>query len=888
MRYPLSAWLWVCLHGLMAATVGEVAGVVRDESGRPQAGVRLQLLHAGQAVLAGAESDGQGRFRFEGVGAGDYLLSVSRAGRVERRFAVHVGPAAGFLDVVLDDPRTDAVTVTAVPGVVDTAQRTAQTVSVIERDAIEQRAKTVIAQIALEEPGLAWQRTSPTISGITVRGLSGNKVNVFVDGVRYSTGAARGGINTFLNLVDPAAVDAVEILHGPSSAQYGSDALGGSVQFRSPAPAFSDSPTWSGRGSTFFNSADAGYGSSAGVSYSGGRFGFLSGLTAHRANRLRTGGGVDSRSAVTRFLGLPSTAAFTGRIPDTAFTQYGGQTRLHWAPGGDSRITGHYQRSQQDGGKRYDQLLGGDGNLVADLRNLMLDLFYVRYDKGRLGRLDNFSATYSYNAQREERVNQGGAGNPLSAINHEPERTRVHGFQSNAGKRIHELWNASFGGEYYHERIAAPSYAFDPASGVFSPRRGRVPDNSRYRHGGVYFQSVADVLPRRLRVAGSGRWSAAAYESRASDSPLVGGRRLWPNDSLRVSSATFRLGATGTLDGGWNLVGSVGRGFRAPHVTDMGTLGLTGSGFEVAAPDVAGMGATVGTTAGADAVSTGLAVSQVRSEIGMNYEGGVRFNNGRIKADAMFFVNDIDDNIVKQTLILPPGAVGKLLGSEPIAAQTAAGAAFVAASASPVLVRANYDDARIRGLEARLEIHASREWSLGATFTHLHARDKRTGLAPNIEGGTPPPAGYFRVRYAPSRGKFWIEPYMTAADEQRRLSSLDLSDRRTGAARTPAGIASFFQNGAAARGLVRDGVLIGTGENLAAVQNRVLGTASSAPFFSRLNGYATFNLRGRWQVTERDDLIVEFENILDRNYRGVAWGIDGPGRGLYLRYSIRF
>jgi hypothetical protein len=57
--------------------------------------------------------------------------------------------------------------------------------------------------------------------------------------------------------------------------------------------------------------------------------------------------------------------------------------------------------------------------------------------------------------------------------------------------------------------------------------------------------------------------------------------------------------------------GLVSRGFRAPHMTDLGTLGLTGSGFEVAAPDVAGMSATAGTTADATAMSTGMAVEQV-------------------------------------------------------------------------------------------------------------------------------------------------------------------------------------------------------------------------------------------------------------------------------------
>jgi hemoglobin/transferrin/lactoferrin receptor protein len=214
---------------------------------------------------------------------------------------------------------------------------------------------------------------------------------------------------------------------------------------------------------------------------------------------------------------------------------------------------------------------------------------------------------------------------------------------------------------------------------------------------------------------------------------------------------------------------------------------------------------------------------------------------------------------------------------------------FVAASTAPVLVRTNFDVARITGVEHRLEVKLSREWSLGTVFTYLRARDKRTGLAPNIEGGTPPPNGYLRLRYAPLGRKFWVEPYMYAANNQERLSSLDLSDRRTGAARSRANISAFFQNGAVVRGLVRGGVLLPTGESLAQVQDRVLGAGvNSAPLYSKLNGYAIFNLRAGWRISERQDLLFDFENIGDKNYHGISWGVDGPGRGVYFRYSIRY
>ena len=42
-------------------------------------------------------------------------------------------------------------------------------------------------------------------------------------------------------------------------------------------------------------------------------------------------------------------------------------------------------RTVQDDGERYDQLLGGDGNLISELNDLSLDLFSVRLERLGLG-----------------------------------------------------------------------------------------------------------------------------------------------------------------------------------------------------------------------------------------------------------------------------------------------------------------------------------------------------------------------------------------------------------------------------------------------------------------------------------------------------------------------
>jgi hemoglobin/transferrin/lactoferrin receptor protein len=897
----LSLILLLSCAAIARALNPDLIGTVKDASGAAIAQATVVLLSAHQSVVATAQTDVEGQFILRGVAPGGYELLVTSPGFAPRRIAIRVtSTEAPKLDITLGlVALAEEITITADVNTVQGRDETPQQVSTINERQIEQRAKTVLAQVANETVGVQLQRTSPTIGGVFIRGLTGNKVSVFVDGVRYSTGAARGGINTFLNLNEASNLRAVEILRGPNSAQFGSDALGGSLQLLSQVPLFTPKGSQlRGRISTAYHSADHSYGGNTQITYGTPSFGFLANLAARRTNTLRPGGGRDTHAAVTRFLGLRSDI-FGERLTDTAFTQYGGLWRLNWIVTPAHQLTLHYQRGQQDGGKRYDQTLGGDGNLIADLRNLMLDFFYVRYEKAAAGWFDTLSATYSFNTQREERVNQGGNGDPTGEVSHLYERTNVHGVQLQVVKQWGGRNSLVIGAEFYHDRVTAPAFAANPVTSSVRLIRPRVPNAAVYRSGGIYVQDAWSVIAERLRLVGSLRYSAASYRARAADSPLVGGRPLWPDDSLRVDDVTGRMGAVVTAFPGLNLSFHLSRGFRAPHITDLGTLGLTGSGFEVAAPDVADLGATIGSTADSSAISTGLPVQQLVPETSWSYDAGIHLRRSYIDVDVVFFVNDINDNIAKQALILPPGAVGKSLGGQLIIAQNPNGVVFVAASTAPVLVRTNFDRARYHGIEQTLDLRLSPAWTLSNTFTYIRAEDRRTGLPPNIEGGTPAPIGWLRLRYEPPGGHFWIEPYLYATGRQARLSSLDLEDRRTGAFRSRNSISRFFFNGATARGLVgpggdgkfgtADDVLLATGETLTQIQDRVLGPGvSGAPLFRAIPGFLTLNLRGGFRLGEKHEVTIDLENITDRNYRGISWGLDGPGRGIGFRYSYRF
>ena len=915
--------VWSLLFSIISFTLlingqnpTRISGTVSDPAGTPIAGVTVSLINARQTVLQSTQTNGQGEFLLTGVSPGTYELLVTASpanyGFAAKRVPVTV-TAAGVVPLRITlgvAGLTAEVTVTAEIGTVQSLDQTSQQVNVIEEGRLGQRAKAVTAQIAQEEPGLQLQRTSPTIGAIFVRGVTGAKVVNYIDGIRFSNSAARGGINSFFNLNDVSNLRAVEVIRGPNSAQFGSDSIGGSVQMISRVPLFSSGAgEVHGQFGQHYNSADHSFGGHALATFGTRNLALLVSTAGHRSSTIRPGGGFESHSAVNRFLGIPSNLVFGERSTDTAFTQYGGLLKLSYRLTDLDQVTVHYQRGQIDGGKRFDQTIGGDGNLIANLRNFMLDFFYGRYERYKAGWFDSFTASYSFNVQREERVNQGGNGNPLGTITYQPERTVANGLQFQASKQ----WTRGslvIGGEYYGDRVNAPSQVFDPTSGKFTAARPRVPDQAKFVSGGIYAQNILNLIPERLRLIGAIRYGHSSYKSEAINSPLVNGQRLWPDDQLTAKAVTPRIGLVMTLAESFNLSAQVSRGFRAPSITDLGTLGLTGNGYEANATDLAGRGATIGNTGGSGAISTGIPIERLRPESSWSYEAGAHLHRKRIDIDLNGFINDIYDNIVLQALILPAGAVGSPLGDQRITSQGSNGTVFVPASSNPVLIRSNFGNSRIIGIEQKFDLKIGRDWTLGQNFTWLRARDKRTGLPPTIEGGTPAPQGNLRLRYDITGGRAlpgghiwrgvrtWIEPYLHGARRQSRLSTLDLDDRRSGASRSRSSIQNFFRRGATVRGLIATGpdgkfataddTLIATGETLTQIQNRLLGAAASAPLFSYIPGYLTGGIRGGINFGERHLVIVDIENINDKNYRGISWGMDAPGRSFGVRYSYRF
>ncbi len=184
-----------------------------------------------------------------------------------------------------------------------------------------------------EVPGVFVQRTTSASAAPVLRGLGGQRTLLLFDGIRLNDSLTRVGSNALLNLVDPAVVQRVEVLRGPASVLYGSDALGGVVAVVpfDAWPRDDRAARSHAAGSLRAAGAERSLRSTVLAESESGAFGLLAsgalgtaGLTSMAGGRLLPYSGYDDRAASVRGTWRPSRnhrvglAVHTGVLADVA------------------------------------------------------------------------------------------------------------------------------------------------------------------------------------------------------------------------------------------------------------------------------------------------------------------------------------------------------------------------------------------------------------------------------------------------------------------------------------------------------------------------------------------------------------------------------------------
>ncbi len=206
-----------------------------------------------------------------------------------------------------------------------------------------QAATPQVAPDALKGQTGAWvQQTTPGQAAVFVRGLKGSEVLHLVDGMRLNNAFFRNAPSQYLALVDGQMLERVEVLRGPASALYGSDAMGGVVQVLSAMPRF-DGETLEHRGRLLGRYSSAHDASLTRAEFAAGRagFGVGGGITYQDVGNRRGGGG--------------------RTLPFSAWRSEAANLALLFEPREQQALSFSMQYLQQPRSPRHDELVAGFG-----------------------------------------------------------------------------------------------------------------------------------------------------------------------------------------------------------------------------------------------------------------------------------------------------------------------------------------------------------------------------------------------------------------------------------------------------------------------------------------------------------------------------------------------
>src|SRR5215207_5959959 len=267
-------------------------GQVVDTAGVPIPGVRVQLVELGRANATGED----GRFRFGAVPAGRYTVSLSRIGLAPetRRVAVEDGDAELVVRMRQTRVQLAAVQVTATPAATS-AQRSPQPTSVMEGAELRAAQGAALGETLEQVPGVRSLSMSTGIGKPVIRGMTHYRVVTLDNGQRTETQA--WGHDHSPN-VEKATADRVEVIKGPASVLYGSDALGGVINVVAPAvPDALDVPRFvRGRLATMYNSNVRGADGTMSLEAATGGLGARAAVTVRGSGDMRTPGGALSNT----------------------------------------------------------------------------------------------------------------------------------------------------------------------------------------------------------------------------------------------------------------------------------------------------------------------------------------------------------------------------------------------------------------------------------------------------------------------------------------------------------------------------------------------------------------------------------------------------------------
>lgn len=640
----------------------------------------------------------------------------------------------------------------------------------VDRDALLTKEMPRSVPDALTEtPGVLRQKTAQGQSSPFIRGFTSFRTVMLIDGVRLNNSMFREGPNQYWSTVDPFMVERIEVVKGPSSVLYGSDAIGGTVQAFSVSPECWEEEGYGWQVHEYFQ-------------YRSAEDAFL--------NRLEFSGSLNKDIGVIvggswRDFGDVTGGPDVGRMENTDYFERNGDIKLVWNADKNTRVIFAHQLVNQDDVWRTHKTTSGfswHGTTVGSEYSRILDqdrqLTYLQihreYDDGRLKAL---RGGISWQVQEEDQFRTRPDG-----VN--PTRWDLQGAKcATAGLWAQSEWETDYGdiivgGEWYRDNVH--SFKHNWRNGVYSTSiQGPVSDNATYDLAGLYIQDTVPLADKWEAIAGL-RFTYAAADADKYEDPTTGLESSLDEDwSTVTGSLRMRHDYTDEVV----FFGGVSQGFRAPNLSDLTRLDTARSNeIETPAP-------------GLD------------PENFVTFEAGTKVEFETFQGEAAIWYTWIDDMIIRRP-------TGNVIGGD------------------DEVTRENAGDGYAVGIELAGRVPLSNEVSAFGSVAWMDGEaEQYPDSTPNSEDEPLtrmlPTTFLGGLRWDPEEHPFWLEGLITIVDGQDDLNTRDERDaQRIPPDGTPGYTIYGFRGGYR----VSDHVTLGMSvENLTNKDYRIHGSGVNEP-----------------------------------------------------------
>lgn len=410
-----------------------------------------------------------------------------------------------------------------------------------------------------------------------IRGFSANRLLYSIDGIRMNTAIFRSGNLHNVISLDQFALASTEILFGPSSVMYGSDAIGGVMAFQTLDPKFSSQKNWSGSIISRYGSANDEFTGHVHMGFESSRWAFLTSFSRFEYGDLKMG-----RSGPTEYLrpfyvgildGVDS--ALKNADPKiqnpSGYDQFNVMQKIKFKISEQTELNYGFHYSQTGEVPRYDRLIetGSTGLRFAvwayGPQIWMMNNFGIlhRSESKLFDQLDIKIARQDFEESRIDRK----VGN-LSQ-NTRTEKVKAYSGNADFVKNIYDGSFVSYGAEIVYNKVNSEGYRQNISSQAISPATARYPQ-STWVSAAIY-GSYHTKLSKHLKFQTGVRYNYiglhADYSNNQEFYPLP-----FSTSSSNFGALTGSLGLIYSPESSLTISPSLSTGFRAPNVDDMGKI----------------------------------------------------------------------------------------------------------------------------------------------------------------------------------------------------------------------------------------------------------------------------------------------------------------------------